>query len=158
MSKKKRKRRRRRGNGSKGRHGRSNDSLGWHLKMEEFRREAIKVSPGVITRTMRGWELHLSYKPGNHACSACTWGGLLVYPVESPVPPCPDCGCVVLSEPWALAAHPDSGSNDYPWLGRAAEFLGAPAEDKPEKPPKDEKHVVMFSWAETATTNPLGGM
>jgi len=155
MSKNGNRKRKRRRSGRREKQG----SPGWHLKLEEFRREAKAKSPEVVSRAdMRGWELHLSHKPHHHQCSSCAWSGMRVYPVEEPTPTCPDCASEIVNEPWALTAHPCREHNDYTWLGKAAEFLGAPAEDKPEHPGKGIKTVVSFSWAEAVTVSPLEGM
>ncbi len=144
---------------SRSKRGRQHGNPGWHLKLEEFRREAKAKAPEVVTCSMKGWELHLSYKEDQRQCSGagvddCVWSGRADQLDEDR---CPDCTSPVAAEPWALAAHPERENNDYTWLGRAAEFLGAPPEDKPEKPAKGEKTVVMFSWAERVPANPLGG-
>jgi len=148
--------------GGKNRRRGQQHSPGWHLKLAELRRTA-KGEPGEFAvKQMRGWELHLRYVQSWRRCPApeCHWEGLRVVPVELAEPPCPECGGEgVRVEPWSLTAKPVSGTPEWGWLNKAADFLGIPALDaggESQRPTEEDGlSVVLWTWDEPVPADVL---
>jgi hypothetical protein len=121
LSKRKKARRTRRGGKNRKRKPRREVSPGWHLKLEELRRQARKESPETAVKRMRGWELQLTHKPSEE-------------------------------EPWTLLAKPASGTPEWDWLSKAADYLGIPELDEEfnsQRPSdKDGLAYVLWTWKE----------
>lgn len=152
MSEKKKRRTRRGGKKHKAkRKHRRGYSPGWHLKLEDLRRQAEKEPGEYAVKVMRGWELHLRHMPQGHRCTSpeCSWEG--TNPADSPWSiSCPVCAEPARLEPWSLTAKPASHVPEWDWLNKAADYLGIPELDEDgesQRPTADDGlHVVLWTW------------
>lgn len=123
MSKRGKRGPRRRG-GRRKKKGRADLAPGWHLKLSVLRRSAKKGDGEIVVKRMRGWELHLAYRPA-----------------------------ATPKEPWSLTALPVGAEPDWAWLSKAADYLKIPATDpangSSQRPRADDGlSMVCWTWAD----------